>query len=357
MPLAIKHAGVTHRMSKIYAIVLRDCSDATAATVAGLVGKAFGLKDATSTNIVNSKPIVLIDGLAIDEVAACSLALRVLEVAGATISYIIQGSEDLPKIDWPKTPKIFKLAMSTIVRAYDMPLNHNGSQTSLLGMLQQQILGNDTYEPQVTAAAQQAPPQVVQIPPSTRLSSIQEFTGANLPEVTPFSNVALSDNAPVSANPTANILTEDSDIGNRMDQLFGDDDDEIAPSSSNITSVLDRILPDEQSGTGTITHNESSAAATAMPNMPPPAEVSGINQILPSGTGNFSLFLSKIPDENRRNNAIPILIELAKITEEDAQKLAKKVIIPVLKGVSQEEAESAKHRFAEIGVLARIKNS
>ncbi|NRA39501.1 MAG: hypothetical protein HRU15_15275, partial [Planctomycetes bacterium] len=188
---------------------------------------------------------------------------------------------------------------------------------------------------------------------------IQEFTGANLPEVTPFSNMALSDDQPVSANPSGNVLSEDSDIGNRMDQLFGDDDDEIAPSSKNITSVLDRILPDEKQGTGTITRNSPAAIAPIAappPRMPPPGEISGSNQILPSGTGNFSLFLSKIPDENRRKNAIPLLIELAKITEEDAEKLAKKVIIPVLKGVSQEEAESAKHRFAEIGVLARIKN-
>ena len=46
---------------------------------------------------------------------------------------------------------------------------------------------------------------------------------------------------------------------------------------------------------------------------------------------------------------------LAKITPDEAEALSKKVIIPVLKGASQADAEAAKQKFAKIGILARVK--
>ena len=78
--------------------------------------------------------------------------------------------------------------------------------------------------------------------------------------------------------------------------------------------------------------------------------------VLPPASG-FSLFLAKIGDEGRREKAVTLIAELSKITKEEAEVLSKKVIIPVLKGASKDEAEAAKQRFAKIGILARIKGA
>ena len=344
-----------------YAIVLRSCEAASLNTVTGLLGRAFSLKEATCSNILQSCPIVLVDGLTEEEAAACSLCLRTLEVAGAQLNYIPQDSEDLPKIDWPKKPSIFKQSLPALVRAYDWGLNAGGSEFKLIDLLKARLTGAaaDGYAPAPSAGTQQAQ----QTTASGRLTNVAEFTGANLPEVTPFSNVALSDPAASPTPAAASKTFEESgsnEIGDRMNELFGmDDDDELVPSSNEVTNILDKILPDEEPGTGTITGLGAGPRTSAPATGPIPngAEVSGSNQILPSGTGNFSLFLSKIPDAARREKAVPLIAELAKIEKEEAEKLAKKVIIPVLKAVAKEEAEAAKHRFAEIGILARIKNS
>ena len=69
----------------------------------------------------------------------------------------------------------------------------------------------------------------------------------------------------------------------------------------------------------------------------------------------FSVFLAKIADESRRQKAVPLIAELAGITTEEADVRSKKVIIPVLKGASKDDAELAKQKFAKIGILARVK--
>lgn len=338
-------------MSGQFAVVLRACSDASAQSVAALVGRAFSLKEATCANIVKSTPIVLLDGLDKKEAAAVSLVLRPLEVAGAEMSYIPQDSEELPKIDWPKKPAIFKQQISTLVAAYDMPLNTGGHYYKLLDLLLERMTGDTAAG---SAPAAPAPAATDPSASSNRLSSVKEFTGMNLPEVTPFSNEALADpDAGAAAAPSPAAGNDASDVGDRMNELFGEDDEELVPSSNQITNILDKILPDEEPGTGQISTNTDGGIGIRNNG----SEASGRNQIISSGTGNFSLFLSKITDSGRREKAVPIIAELAHIEKEEAEKLAKKVIIPVLRSVSQDEAEAAKHRFAEIGVLARIKNS
>ena len=273
-------------MSGLYAVVLRGCEAASLNTVTGLLGRAFSLKEGTCTNILQSCPIILVDGLDENEAAAISLCLRTIEVAGATFELITQESEDLPKIDWPKKPTIFKQSLPALIRAYELPLNLGGSNYNLLDLLKARLNGSgaEGYAPVAVPGTQQ---QGANSSSSNRLSSVHEFTGANLPEVTPFSNVALSDPdalAPVQAAPTAPTASSD-DIGDRMNELFGDDDDELVPSSNHITNILDRILPDEEPGTGTI-KPALNPITTSAPSAGP--EVSGANQIPAGGTGDFS---------------------------------------------------------------------
>ncbi len=357
-------------MSGQYSAVLRSCDGPSVNAVVTLLGRAFSLKEATCANIVQSAPIILIDGLEAKEAAAVSLVLRALEVAGAQMEYIPQDSEDLPKIDWPKKPALFKQKIPSLIASYELPLTAGGNNFNLIDLLLERIGGGAAAGTAAPAPAAAAAP-VAESTESNRLSSVKEFTGLNLPEVTPFSNVALSDpEASSSTMPAANTT---DDVGARMNELFGEDDEELVPSSGQITNILDKLLPDEEPGTGHISHNSLATPMTTAPAgapPPPPAatpqgrvgvsangsETSGANQIISSGTGNFSLFLSKITDAGRRDKAVPIIAELAHIEKEEAEKLAKKVIIPVLRSVSQDEAEAAKHRFAEIGVLARIKN-
>jgi ribosomal protein L7/L12 len=125
------------------------------------------------------------------------------------------------------------------------------------------------------------------------------------------------------------------------------------PNNDDITSILNRLLPDEEQG--------HAAAATPQPQATPVgqsgAHATGSSRLAAAGApaAGHSVFLAKITDDNRRAKVVTLLEELAKLSHDEADALSKKVIIPVLRGVSKELAEAAKQRFAKIGILARVK--
>jgi ribosomal protein L7/L12 len=196
---------------------------------------------------------------------------------------------------------------------------------------------------------------LVRLDPQTRPSghaarASTEFKGSQLPEVTPFSNQVLSTptptpvptHTPAPPRPAA-AAGNDGDTVSRLNELFPDEDSGFMPNNDDITSILDRLLPDEEQG------------KAAQPGSGPVGQSSSSGRMpVPSASG-FSVFLAKIADEVRRAKVVPILAELSGLTHEEADALSKKVIIPVVKGVSKDEAEAAKQRFAKIGILARVK--
>ncbi len=321
-------------MADGYAVVLRACPEEAQAAAAEAIGRLFGLKDQTCQSVVQSTPIILVGDLSTDQAAVLQLALNGLCITGAKVEFANAQLDQLPRINWPKPPHILKQDITRLVTEFNLALPGG----DLLEQLRDKLSGK------VASARPSAP------------SGRNVFAEADLGEITPFSNKILpSTPAPRTQEiehhsgsiPALNGSSED-ELLNRMNELFPDDGDGIIPNTQDITSMLDRLLPDDDGNAGASGANRipaSSGGYGLVGNSP--------NQTL----GGFSVFLAKISDENRRKKAVPLLVEMAGITEDEAEKLAKKVIIPVLKGVSKTDAETAKHRFAEIGVLARIKGA
>ena len=116
-----------------------------------------------------------------------------------------------------------------------------------------------------------------------------------------------------------------------MDELFPADDDDFLPNTKDVTDILNKTMPDDETSCG-----YSSSGSSSIHN-----------------NGGFSLSWQGIDQAAKKGCSI--LQELIGIEEDEAKDLAKKVIIPVLRSVSKDEAEAGKARFAEIGILARIK--
>lgn len=321
-------------MAATYSLILRACPEGSRDPVAHLLGRAFSLKDSTCVSIASSTPIVLLTELSKDEAAALCLAMVGLEQKGATVELTIEDVSELPKIDWPKRPLVFKRDIAEFAADF-AALNLNVPGTNRSYTLLELLLVR--LDPQSRPVGQ-----------AGRAST--EFKGAHLPEVTPFSNQVLSSPTPTpvpahTQAPRAPAATtnNDTDAASRLNELFPEEDGGFMPNNDDITSILDRLLPDEEKGvaepgSGPVGHGSSSGRMAAV-----------------SAPAGFSVFLAKIADEGRRAKAVPILAELSGLSNEEADALSKKVIIPVVKGVTKEEAEAAKLRFAKIGILARVK--
>jgi len=321
-------------MGASYSLILRACPEGSRDSVAHLLGRAFSLKDSTCVSIASSTPIVLLTDLAKDDAAALGLVMVGLEHKGATVELTAADVSELPKIDWPKRPLVFKRDIAEFTADFSaLSLSLPGASKAYT--LQELLL--------------------VRLDPQSRPSghvsrASTEFKGANLPEVTPFSNQVLPPPAPTPVpthtpappRPTA-AAANDGDAVSRLNELFPDEDSGFMPNNDDITSILDRLLPDEEQG------------KAAQAGGGPTGQTSSSGRMPVVGAGGFSVFLAKIGDEVRRAKVVPLLAELSGLSAEEADALSKKVIIPVVKGVSKEEAESAKQRFAKIGILARVK--
>ncbi len=313
-------------MGTSYSLILRACPESAREPVAYLLGRAFSLKDSTCVSIASSTPIVLLTDLTKDEAAVLSLTMVGLEQKGAMVELTADDVSELPKIDWPKRPLVFKRDLGEFIVEYA------GLSLAIPG-------SNKTFTLQELL--------VIRLDPSNRSGShatrpTTEFKGAHLSEITPFSNHVLPSPPPSSTNTSAARASGDSDPVSRLNEMFPDEDSGFMPNNDDITSILDRLLPDEEKPAV-----QTSSSATG--------HDSSSGRIPVGATVGFSVFLAKITDEARRTKLVPLLAELSGLTKEEADTLSKKVIIPVMKGVTKEEAEVARQRFAKIGILARVK--
>lgn len=318
-------------MSSDYTLILRACPEGHRESAAVFVGKLFSLKEHTCQQIVSSCPIVLLTGLGREEAAAIRLLTNGLQLVGAVVEIAPHGAVDLPKIDWPRRPQVFKRELSEWVADLQMHLTHAGQNLRLLDLLLGSVDGGKS-----------------------------EFKGSALPEVTPFSVPALPADKPSTTRtplpasggtsrsavalpppPQAGAAAGGNDDAvSRLNELFPDEDGgSFMPAKDDITNILNKILPDEQAGGGSSE----------------PADGASGSRKMGAAAGGFSVFLAKIADEERRKKAIPLIAELGKVTPEEAEALSKKMIIPVLRGATKEEAEAAKAQFGKVGILARVK--
>ena len=347
-----------------FTFILRACPDAAKPAIAQLLGRAFSLKESTCASIADSAPIVLLPDMTREEAAVMHLVLAGFTRVGAVVEFLPSAPEDLPKIDWPRRPQVFKREITEHVADCQMTVAlPGGGSSSVLALLLHALPGTNVTGSQQVQIVQ--PSQALMSSNGSSPGAPQaqsrgnEFRGIQLPEITPFGGVPTLAPTPAPTpaprQPATSALrpmapaaaySSNDDTLSRLNELFPEEESSgFIPNNQDITSILNKLLPDEESQV-----NGSSSTLTAAG--------SGRRAAIGSGghpAQGWAVFLAKIADEGRRQKALPLIIEMAKITPEEAEVLSKKVIIPVLKGASQTDAEAAKQRFAKIGILARVK--
>jgi hypothetical protein len=349
-PPATPGGSLIRAMSTSFLLVLRECPPPARPGVAAFLSRAFGLKDTTCASIAESTPITLVNELASAEAAAGFLALSAINRLGGKLELAPGPGDELPKIDWPKRPQLFRRDLADHVADLQIQVPFgDGSHTPLITLVAAAV-GLGPPAPGTGSASPHAKPA--------------EFKGIQLPEITPFGGMAALPPAttpPVPGTRTAQKpqpapqpaphqaaahshplpgAGSDETLA-RLNELFPEEESSgFLPNNQDITSILDKLLPDEGG-----------------PTAPQPGSASSSRRAVAATLGNtgFAVFLAKIADEGRRQKAVELIAELAKIPKEEAEALSKKVIIPVLKGATKDEAEGAKQRFAKIGILARVK--
>lgn len=74
----------------------------------------------------------------------------------------------------------------------------------------------------------------------------------------------------------------------------------------------------------------------------------------PSGGGGFTVFLTPPKGAEKKQKAAELIADIQGISVDEAVKLAGKMIVPVVKGVEESEANSVRDRFKDAGFSCRI---
>ncbi|MFC1582544.1 hypothetical protein ACFL4W_03285 [Planctomycetota bacterium] len=128
--------------------------------------------------------------------------------------------------------------------------------------------------------------------------------------------------------------------------------DEINDVGEELSRRLDEIDPAESRKITDYTETPILSDDDLIADMTEPA----VPKVSDTGTmGSFNVFLPKMTSAKRRADAVPLIMELAGLTQKAAEKLAGRIVIPIAKGIDREKADELKVRFKEIGILARVK--
>ncbi len=299
-------------MQATYTIILRECPQASRTGIATFLGKAFSLKESTCAAIASSSPIILIGGLAREEAAAMSLTLSGIQRLGGILEFSTNDQGDLPKVDWPKRPLVFKREIAEHLEDLQTPvLIPDGRRQALISLLiaglgSQTVTIDETPEAEAEAveikpaARPHAPP-----PSATKLDTMP------LPEITPFANTALhARGGSGTTTPTPANSNRQNDAAARIGELFPEEEQNgFVPNNEDITNILDRLLPEDESAAQGGRNNASNRAKAASTTPLP-------------GAG-FSVFLAKIADEGRLSNAAELIAELDHQSKYEAENLSK----------------------------------
>jgi ribosomal protein L7/L12 len=119
-------------------------------------------------------------------------------------------------------------------------------------------------------------------------------------------------------------------------------EEEIPEPAGHLTNALDATLKEVQPAPSSGPESEVITDTTAE-SSPAPTDA-----VL------FNVFVPEVRDPQRREEAIQLLAEIRGVPIDEARKLAQRLMIPVARDVTKEQAEEILSRFRKIRAFGRM---
>jgi len=333
-------------MAETYTIVLNSCDSARVEEITVAMASAFPIRKEMALQLASSAPIAILNDLSEIEANASFNELATLSEAGAELT-ILKTDElgsAVSKVKWPEQPTINGNTVDQL--AQEMAMEEAGG-----------------------GAAGQAPVEKACPHCGNPISITMDGTGNVSVEAAGGKavSVAGTDSAVMGAG-VADSGGDDFILSN--DDLIAEIEEPHIPKTEEITSVLDSLLPEDpgagvQQAVGVSALEPVSAGPNTqqtipqvpVQNTPPPPPPQAAPQRGETADDKklYNVFLPKLSTDDKKEKAIPLMVELAGITNDEANKLANRIVIPLVKGVAKDRADEIKERFMAVGILPRIR--
>ncbi len=335
---------------KQFNIVLEACAAENLEAITDRIASVFPIRKEMAMQLASSCPIIILDELSQGEANAVYNAMNDVVEAGAAIKVVQSDTltSKMTRIKWPERPKIKGMDLESLS---DQTVEDVGEGTVTKHVCPH--CGNGI------------------------LVSMDQY-GENLmvqPDGEVIPSMPAGSSPPPPQQPLAPAGTEEFILSN--DDLIAEIEEPHIPKTEEITNILDSVFAgteDGGTGSGLWADNSALEPAASDPLPPPPSPTPAPAPAPPPAAGGFApaapadprgatvgddksynVFLPKLTSEDKKTKAIPLIVEISGISEGEAQKLSNRIVIPLVKGVSKEEAEGIKDKFMAIGILPRIR--
>jgi ribosomal protein L7/L12 len=313
-------------------------------SAAGDLAQAFSLDEAIAGQVLNAVPIIFVSKLTKSEVKAITPKLVELSKSGLAFRVTARVPNKVPKVHWPTRPQFTVAGSGSAVGlAFDMENNAfvcpGCGEAYLFKRLGQVKLAEPAAEASAPAAAAAPAPAAKAAP-------------APVAKAAPVPVKAAAKPAAVAAKPVIEEetidLAEDDVVPPEPEKPAGDDllpgEGEPIELAESVEEIKLDDLPDAPGGGLGEAAEEASNEAAAEAEQEAP----------PEGTELFNVFLSKINDKSKQDKAAEMISKIKGCSLSEAKELTSRMIIPISKNVTKEQAEETLNGFKKIKVFGRM---
>lgn len=347
---------------------------------AKLLAETFGFDEAIGRALFKAAPIVLFSRLTKGEIKAVTPRLLELSRSGFVfritartlkiprINWLVRPSfpptgAPVVRVDWggadftcPSCGESFALIRTTPLRfAEPLPEDLGERVTAAPSPGEREVGTRDEPREQTPQPPPPPPPAEASVLAEAEALADVKPEAEPTPEDEPVSEIEpepIPMEAPVE--PAESPVPEDQPI--------------LTPSHGTALPAKDleieEALPEsDESGPlskafeATLRETQRMAAGPSAPEQPnppsPPEEPAAVVSREDSGE-RFNVFIPEVKDPERKEQAVGLLAEIQGISVEEARKLAQRLMIPVARDVTQQEAEGILSRFRRIKVFGRM---
>ncbi|MEK7447860.1 MAG: hypothetical protein AAB019_00080 [Planctomycetota bacterium] len=331
-----------------YYVLITSVNGATFSQAATELARNFNLVPEVAVQILNSPPIIFLSDLNKSDLEAIKLKLLKLSHPNLGLEFLITTklSPTVPRVVWPTPPHYKKLESGEVVRYVDFQWRGsafvcpNCGETFLF-----RRVGN----------------------PFARFVKAKTEKGTGEP-------ILLTQDLP-TPEPIPVLEPVPMAVSDAESEIFGDvmelqplaEDNELLASGENEVMELAPLEEPDESGDlaavpepiDILDNAEAISEDQGLAFMPEAVEITPenvptvISNAVSSDETTCSVFLSSITSKEKKEQAAKLIAQLKNISFAEATQLLGRVLVPVLKEVTEEEAKKCLDEFKKIGVAGR----
>lgn len=369
----------TQKMEAHFSVVLVEVPQEGQAEIASALGEALHLQPEAAKQVLSTAPVVLFRDLAKPEIRALKPKLIELSRRGIEFRITPRPADSLPSVNWPTKPGFVQSSGGELLPSVTFEWQQHAfvcpgcGEAFVIRPIGKPVL-TKREEAKAPAPApapapkpappkeekKAAPPPPKPAPAKPAVKKVEEVEEIEeIQEISePLEVVEEIEEVQEISEPieVADEVEEVEEIQEISDAEPIEEVEEIAEASGDDIEMIDLDEPPKKAAPAVKKPPEKKGAPPPKPEAkkPPekkPAKKGGDDE---EGEVAYSVFLSRIPTPDKQAQAAKMIAEIRGVSMGEAKDLAARMVIPVVKDVSKEEAEQCLERFKKLKIQGRI---